>query len=464
MFRGRIKNIHFVGIGGSGMSGIAEVLLNMGYRVTGSDLKRTNTTERLSLLGAVVYEGHAEENIRGADCVVYSSAVRMDNPELTEARRLGIPIIPRAEMLSELMRMKYGIAIAGTHGKTTTTSMVSSILSVAGLDPTVVIGGRLLSTGSNARLGSGEFLVAEADESDGTFLKLTPVLAVITNIDREHMEHYRNMEEVKNAYVEFANRVPFYGCTMLYFDHPVVQDILPQIRRRYRTYGLSPQADIHATSVEQKAGRTRFDIVVEGKCLGRVEIGLPGEHNVCNALASVGIALELEIDRDIIIEGLRNFRGVERRFQIKAEIDDILVVDDYGHHPVEIRAVLDAIKKNWQRRTIAVFQPHRYSRTRDLFMDFVHAFSDADVVVLTDIYPAGEEPIEGVSSQGLYRAMKEHGYRNIHYIGSAEKIPLFLESVVRKGDMVITLGAGDIWQTGENFIKLLERRSSTVAG
>ncbi len=464
MFRGRIKNIHFVGIGGSGMSGIAEVLLNMGYRVTGSDLKSTRVTERLSSLGAVVYEGHRGENIKDADCVVYSSAVRMSNPELTEARSRGIPIIPRAEMLSELMRMKYGIAIAGTHGKTTTTSMVASILSVAGLDPTVVIGGRLLSTGSNARLGSGEFLVAEADESDGTFLKLTPVLAVVTSIDREHMEHYRDMEEVKKAYAEFTNTVPFYGCTLLYFDHPLIQEILPQVKRRYRTYGLSPQADIHATGVEQKGGRCSFHVVAEQRSVATVEINLPGEHNVCNALAAVGIALELEIDKDRITEGLRNFRGVERRFQIKAEIDDILIVDDYGHHPVEIRAVLDAIKKNWKRRTIAVFQPHRYSRTKDLFMDFVHAFSDADVVVLTDIYPAGEEPVEEISSKRLYEAMKEHGYRNIHYIESMEDIPLFLESTVRKGDMVITLGAGDIWQAGERFVKLLERRNSIATG
>ncbi len=464
MFRGRIRNIHFVGIGGSGMSGIAEVLLNMGYRVTGSDLKSTRVTERLSSLGAAVYEGHTGENIKDADCVVYSSAIRMNNPELTEARSRGIPIIPRAEMLSELMRMKYGIAIAGTHGKTTTTSMVASILYVAGLDPTVVIGGRLLSTGSNARLGSGEFLVAEADESDGTFLKLSPVLAVVTNIDREHMEHYRDMEEVKKAYVEFTNTVPFYGCTLLYFDHPLIQEILPQVKRRYRTYGLSPQADIHATGVEQEGGRCSFHVVAEQKSVGRVEISLPGEHNVCNALASVGIALELEIDKDRIVEGLRNFRGVERRFQIKAEIDDILVVDDYGHHPVEIRAVLDAIKKNWKRRTIAVFQPHRYSRTKDLFMDFVHAFSDADVVVLTDVYPAGEEPVEEIGSKRLYEAMREHGYRNIHYIESMGDIPLFLESAVRKGDMVITLGAGDIWQAGERFVKLLERRNSIATG
>ena len=464
MFRGRIKNIHFVGIGGSGMSGIAEVLLNMGYRVTGSDLRKSKVTERLASLGALVYEGHARGNIKEADCVVYSSAVRMDNPELEEARRLGIPIIPRAEMLSELMRMKYGIAIAGTHGKTTTTSMVASILSAAGLDPTVVIGGRLLSTGSNARLGGGEFLVAEADESDGSFLKLSPVLSVITNIDREHMEHYRDMDEVKRAYVEFANRVPFYGCTLLYFDHPVIQDILPQVKRRYRTYGLSPQADIHATAVEQKRGRTRFDVVAEEELLGRVEIGLPGEHNVCNALAAVGIALELEIDKEKIVEGLRSFRGVERRFQIKADIGGVLVVDDYGHHPVEIRAVLGAIKKNWQRRTVAVFQPHRYSRTRDLFMDFVHAFSDADVVVLTEIYPAGEEPIEGVSSKALYEAMKEAGYRNIHYIERSKDVALLLESAVRRGDMVITLGAGDIWQAGERFVRLLEKRNSVATG
>ena len=446
------------------MSGIAEVLINMGYRVTGSDLKRSPTTERLSMLGAQIYEGHSAEHIEGADCVVYSSAVPMDNPELEQARRQAIPIIPRAEMLSELMRMKHGIAIAGTHGKTTTTSMVAGVLAAAGLDPTVVIGGRLLSTGSNARLGSGEFLVAEADESDGSFVKLTPVLAVITNIDREHMEHYRSMEEVKRAYLEFANRVPFYGSILLYFDHPVVQEILPDVKRRVKTYGLSPQADIHARAVEQKEGSVSFNIVAEGRDIGRVSIAMPGEHNVCNALAAAGIALELGIDGERIVDGLVNFKGVERRFQIKADIAGITVVDDYGHHPVEIRAVLAAIKKNWQRRIIAVFQPHRYSRTKDLFMDFVHAFSDADVVVLTDIYPAGERPIEGVSAEGLYKTMRKQGYRNIHYIAEMTDIPQFLVSAVRKGDMVITLGAGDIWRSGEGFIRLLQKRGSAATG
>ncbi len=438
------------------MSGIAEVLINMGYAVSGSDMKENDAVKRLKGLGATVFIGHMKENVLGADCVVYSSAVKRDNPELQEARLLQTPIIPRAEMLAELMRMKYGVAVAGTHGKTTTTSMIAAVLAHAGLDPTVVTGGKLNSLGTNAKLGGGDVLVAEADESDGSFLKLSPIVAVVTNIDREHMDHYSDMDEVKEAYLNFVNKVPFYGCAIVCLDHPVIQDIIPGITRRYISYGLSAQADVHATAIEQSGGKSVFEAIASGRSIGKIEIHVPGVHNVTNALAVVAVGVELGIPNDKIIGGLSSFKGVERRFQIKGTEGGVTVIDDYGHHPVEIKAVLRAVKDGWRRRSVVVFQPHRYSRTKDLFKEFISAFNDADVVFLTDVYAAGEERIFGVGSDILYEAMKEHGSRNVFYVPDLKDVPVKVEAVLKPGDMVITLGAGDVWKAGERLVDLLK--------
>ncbi len=464
MFRGRIKKIHFVGIGGSGMNGIAEVLLNMGYTVSGSDMAETEVTQRLRSAGAVVHIGHSEEHVKGAHCVVYSSAVKMNNPELQEARALKIPIIPRAEMLAELMRMKYGIAVAGTHGKTTTTSMIASIFALSNLDPTVVTGGRINHMGASAKLGSGDFLVAEADESDGSFLKLSPTIAVVTGIDREHMDHYRNMKEVKRAYLDFINKVPFYGCAVLCLDHPVLQKLLPGVERRFVTYGLTAQADLHAADVEQRGMKTSFELLSGKETIGRVTLNMPGIHNVYNALAAAGVAREVGIGFEKIKAGLEWFMGVERRFQVRGTEMDVMVVDDYGHHPVEIQAVLRAAKRGFNnRRTVVVFQPHRYSRTKDLFAGFLTCFNDADRLILTDIYPAGEERIEGVTGEALYKGIKDHGHKDVTYIEDLKDIAPFLDAAVKAGDMVITLGAGNVWKVGEEFLSLLKARKARVS-
>ncbi len=455
MYRGRIKKIHFIGIGGSGMNGIAEVLLNMGYKVTGSDLNDTDVTRRLKGLGAVVYTGHRAENVRGADCVVYSSAVRKDNPEIVEAASRQTPIIPRAEMLAELMRLKYGIAIAGTHGKTTTTSMVSMILGSANMDPTIVTGGKLNILGANARLGGGDFLVAEADESDGSFLKLSPTVAVVTNIDREHMDHYRDMEEVKGAYLDFMNKVPFYGCAVICLDHPVIQGLIPKITRRFKSYGLTAQADIHAREIRHRGMQTTFEVWHERDNLGSITLNMPGEHNVYNALAAAAVARELDIGFESIKAGLEGFTGVERRFHVRGSAGGVTVVDDYGHHPEEIKAVLRAAKKGFDSRVVVVFQPHRYSRTKDLFEEFLTSFNDAEKLILTGIYPAGEEKIEGVSGKALYEAIKGHGHKDVAFVEDLSGVPACLEGAVSPGDMVITLGAGDVWKAGVAFLELL---------
>jgi UDP-N-acetylmuramate--alanine ligase len=458
MYRGRIKKIHLVGIGGSGMSGIAEVLINLGYRVTGSDVSESDATRRLLSLGAVIHVGHSSENVRGADCVVYSSAVKRENPEIEEAMRNKVPIISRAEMLAELMRMKYGIAVAGTHGKTTTTSMIASVLGYSGIDPTVVTGGKLNSIGTNAKLGSGDFLVAEADESDGSFLKLSPTIAVVTNIDREHMDHYRDMEDVKAAYLDFMNKVPFYGCAVLCLDQRTIQDLLPSIGRRFISYGLTAQADVHATDLRQKGQKATFEVWTGGEHLGKVSINLPGEHNVYNALAAIVVARELGIDFSDIKAGLEDFTGVERRFQVRGIVGDIMVVDDYGHHPVEIKAVLKAAKEGWKRRLIVVFQPHRYSRTKDLFGEFLLAFNEAEKLLLTDIYPAGEEKLEGVSARAMFEGIKEHGHKDVTYVPDLKEVPACLEAATEAGDMVITLGAGDVWRAGVAFLEILKKK------
>src|SRR3989338_1944472 len=465
MYKGRIKHIHFIGIGGSGMSGIAEVLFNLGYKVTGSDVKASDTTGRLERLGITIFIGHRPENINGSDVVVYSSAVKKDNPEGVFAKEKLIPVIPRAEMLAELMRMKYGIAIAGTHWKTTTTSMIATILGAQGMDPTVVIGGKLNSIGSNARLGKGEFLVAEADESDGSFLKLSPTIAVVTNIDREHMDHYKDMDEVKATYLTFINKIPFYGCAILCLDHPNIQGLIPRITRRHITYGLTAQADFSARDIETTEMKTSFDVWRRGNSMGRVMVKVPGEHNVYNALAAIAVAMELDIGFEQAKDSIANFSGVERRFHIKGVANGITIVDDYGNHPVEIKATLKAAKDGWKQRVVAVFQPHRYSRTQDLFQEFLSAFNDADMLVLTDIYAAGEEKIPGISSEILYNSIKTYGHRDVVYIPDKKDIPDYLNKIAKPGDMVITLGAGDIWQVGEEIIqKMSGKTRRTAAG
>jgi UDP-N-acetylmuramate--alanine ligase len=449
-------HIHFVGIGGIGMSGIAEVLLNLGYRVSGSDLRPSPITERLTSCGARIAMGHAPENLGDASVVVVSSAVRPDNPEVQEAQARLVPVIPRAEMLAELMRMKYAVAVAGAHGKTTTTSLVATILSEAGLDPTVVVGGRLASLGTNACLGQGEFLVAEADESDGSFLLLAPTVAVITNVDREHMDHYGSEEALREAFVSFANKVPFYGAVVACLDDANVQELIPRFRKRTITYGLSAQADISARQLTHSAGSTEFEVLHRGEPAGRVSLSLPGEHNVLNSLAAFAVGLELGVEPGLALGALTSFAGVERRSQVKGEAHGILVMDDYGHHPAEIQAVLRGLREAWGRRTVAIFQPHRYSRTKDLFDRFVTAFYGADLVVVTDIYPAGEPQLPGVSAELLAESMRAHGHKGVRYIPESSRIPALLRPELREGDLVLTLGAGNIWQVGEALLRSLQ--------
>ena len=453
--RGKIQHIHFVGIGGIGMSGIAEVLLNLGYQVSGSDTKETEVTRRLQSLGAKVSYGHQRENLKEADVVVTSSAIRKGNPEVEAAEERLIPVIPRAEMLAELMRMKIGIAVAGTHGKTTTTSLISTVLAAGGLDPTVVIGGRLNSIGSNARLGQGEYLVAEADESDGSFLKLMPTIAVVTNIDPEHLDYYQGIDEIKETFLSFLNKIPFFGLAVLCLDHPNIQSLLPRMKKRFTTYGLTTQADFQAKEIVFEGLLTSFDVIHRRRDIGRLSLRMPGLHNVYNALATLATAFELDIPFQIVQETLRDFSGIQRRFQIKGEKRGILVVDDYGHHPVEIMATLKAARTGWTKRIIAVFQPHRYTRTRALFKDFLTAFYDADVLVITDIYPAGEDRIEGVESKALFEGLREYGHKDVTYLSDKKEIVEHLLRMISPGDLVITLGAGDIWQVSEELVNRL---------
>ncbi len=453
--RGKIQHIHFVGIGGIGMSGIAEVLLNLGYHISGSDMKETEVTRRLGSLGCDISYGHRRENLKAADVVVTSSAIRPGNPEVDAAEERLIPVIPRAEMLAELMRMKIGIAIAGTHGKTTTTSLISTILAAGGLDPTVVIGGRLNSIGSNARLGRGEFLVAEADESDGSFLKLMPTIAVVTNIDPDHLDYYKGIGEIKETFLCFLNKIPFFGLAVLCLDHPNVQSLLPRLKKRITTYGLTSQADFQAKEIVFEGLSTSFDVVRERQEIGRLSLRMPGLHNVYNALAALATAFELDIPFRVVQETLRDFGGIQRRFQIKGEKKGVLIVDDYGHHPVEIMATLKAARTGWGRRIVAVFQPHRYTRTQALFNDFLTAFYDADVLILTEIYPAGEDWIEGVESKALFEGLREHGHKDVTYLADKKEIVEHLLRILSPGDLVITLGAGDIWQVSEELANRL---------
>lgn len=454
---GKIKNIHFVGIGGIGMSGIAEVLVNLGYQVSGSDRTLTEVTEHLEKIGVKISGKHLPENVKDADVLVYSSAVTIDNPEVQEAIRRKIPVIKRAEMLAELMRLKFGIAIAGTHGKTTTTSLVGAVLSEGDLDPTLIIGGRVRALDTNAKLGDSQFLVAEADEYDKSFLKLIPTIAVITNIEPDHLDSYENLDDLKNSFVSFANKVPFYGRVIVCLDHPGVQEILSRIERSITTYGFNKQADIQAHGVEHQEGGVSFSFNHMNYNMGKVRLKIPGEHNVLNALAAIAVGFELDIPFEKIKAGLEKFSGVSRRFEQKAQINDIMIVDDYAHHPSEIMATLKAARSGWpNRRIIAVFQPHLYSRTRDFYMDFARSFFQVDIVLFTDVYPAREKPIPGIDGKLIADTAISMGHREVHYVQDKNQISEYLLQLVQPGDMVITLGAGDIWKMGNSFIDLLK--------
>ncbi len=458
MYR-RIQHVHFVGIGGIGMCGIAELLHNQGYRVSGSDLRDGPTVERLRRLGISVEIGHAAAHAADADVAVYSSAVRHGNPELLEAERRKIPVIPRAEMLAEIMRLKEGIAVAGSHGKTTTTSLIAHVLHVAGLDPTAVIGGRVLGAGSDptgSHMGRGDLLVAEADESDGSFLRLAPVIALVTNIDPEHLDHYGAFTAVQDAFVSFCNRVPFWGVSILFLDHPGVQAILPRMTRRTITYGFASQADVLGSGVRPEGEGVRFDVHWRGERLGEVRLRLPGRHNAANALATVAVALELDVPFSTTAEALGEFVGIERRFETKGVVRGVRVVDDYGHHPAEIRATLAAAREVGAERLVVIFQPHRYSRTRDLFDEFATSFNDADLVVLTDIYGAGEDKIPGIDAEGLTEAIAAHGHRDVRFLRDLQEIPDALAPELRAGDLVLTLGAGSVSGLAPRLLAALE--------
>jgi UDP-N-acetylmuramate--alanine ligase len=463
----RYKVIHFVGIGGIGMSGIAEVLFNLGYDVTGSDIKDSETTRRLRELGIKVYIGHEAENIDDAHVVVVSSAVSDKNPEIAEAKRRLIPVIPRAEMLAELARLKYGILVAGAHGKTTTTSLISTILAHAGFDPTIIIGGRLKATGSNARLGQGEFLVAEADESDGSFLKLSPTIAVATNIDREHLDFFKSIDALKDAFVSFLNKIPFYGVSILCLENEHLRELLPSLHRRYITYGFRSEAEISAKNIRKGFMSISFEATHKGIDIGNFDLPLLGEHNVLNSLAAIGVALKLRIDIPVIKEALKKFGGIQRRFEFKGEAEEIRIFDDYGHHPTEIKATLKAakeglfLKKNTELRMqqagrlFVLFQPHRFTRTRDLMVEFATSFRDADFLILLDVYPAGERPIEGISSTTLLEKIKKNGRNNALFVKNKDEAINHIISNMRKGDLLLTLGAGDVWKIGDEILRRL---------
>lgn len=454
-----IKKIHFVGIGGIGMSGIAEILLDQGFRVSGSDRGLSEVTERLQKLGAIVFEGHRAENIvDGVDALVYSSAVSLDNPEVLEAQRRKIPIIRRAEMLAEVMRLKYGIGIAGTHGKTTTTSMVSLVLMEGNLDPTVIVGGKLSGLGgTNARLGHGDFIVVEADEFDRSFLSITPTVAVMTTLETDHLDCYRDLEDIKGAFIQFASKVPFYGFIVLCLDEPALLDIMPQlIKKKIITYGLNPQADVQAVDITHKDNTSTFTVVYDGTDLGHVTIQVPGNHNVQNSLAAIAVGLQLGVPFDKVKAGIEKFSGVYRRWEKKGEAGGITLYDDYAHHPTECRATLAGVKAGWRRRVVCVFQPHLYTRTRDFYEDFGKSFLLSDVLIVTDVYPAREEAIQGISGELIVNAARRFGHKDAQYVPDKKQVPDHLASIVKSGDIVITMGAGDIWKFGEEFLKKMK--------
>jgi len=462
----KIQRIHFVGMGGIGMSGIAEILLNLGYKISGSDLKSSSVTQRLATLGATTFEGHIAQNVEGAEVVVTSSAISPDNPEVAEARKQHIPVIQRAEMLAELMRLKYGIAIAGMHGKTTTTSMVAAVLAAGGLDPTVVVGGRVDAMGSNARLGKSQYLVAEADESDRSFLKLSPILSIVTNIDREHMDCYRNMRDVRQTFLEFMDRVPFYGMIVACNDDPILRKLLPQVQRRVLTYGTRRGSDflIRPGTIEQQPGEHRplshFRVSYRAKQLADFALHVPGTHNILNATAAIAAGIGLDIPVDTIRGALENFRGVDRRFQLKGKVADISVIDDYGHHPTEIRATLAAARQCGFRRIHVIFQPHRYTRTKELMEEFTTAFQNADILRILDIYAASEQPIEGITGEALAARIQEVSGQNVRYGTSFAEVAEAVSAEAEAGDLILTLGAGSISQLGPAILEKLQARQS----
>jgi len=451
------KRIHFVGLGGIGMSGIAEILLSRGFEISGSDRSLTDVTKRLREIGITVYEGHSPENLKDVDVLVYSSAVNTDNPEVMAAIERKIPIIKRSEMLAECMRMQYGIGIAGTHGKTTTTSMVGLTLTEGGIDPTIIVGGKLSGLGgTNARLGQGEFIVVEADEFDRTFLKLTPTIAAITTLEKEHLDTYKDLDDIKTAFIEFANKVPFYGFVLLCLDEPALQDIIPFINKKIFTYGLTPQADIRAVDIVHSAFSSSYTVKYRGEELGRINLKIPGVHYVKNSLVAVCIARELGIKFEIIKKALESFAGVYRRFEVKYT-KEVLVIDDYAHHPTETSATLAGIRAGWDRRLIAVFQPHLFSRTRDFYQEFGRSFLNSDIFICTDVYPAREEQIEGISGKLIADTAKKFGHKNVVYVEDKNEIPSFLLSIKEENDIIITMGAGDIWKYGEKFVEMIKK-------
>lgn len=452
----RVKNIHLIGIGGSGMNGIAEILLNLGFTITGSDLRSTDVTDRLVSLGARVFIGHSPKNVENCDVVVFSSAVKDDNPEIITARERKIPVIKRPEMLAELMRMKYGICIAGTHGKTTTTSMTGMVLTKGNVDPTIIVGGRVTDFGGGAKIGKSHYLVLEADEYDRTFLRLTPVIAAVTNIDLEHLDCYKDMDDIEEAFLQFVNKVPFFGSVILCIDDSGVQSIIPGVERNIITYGISRQADVRAENIRFNGMNTTFDVVSFGTPLGEVKLPVPGIYNVRNALAALAVGFELGVTFENAAEALAEYRPVSRRFEVKGDKRGVTVVDDFAHHPTEIIATLEGVRAGFDKRVIAVFQPHLYSRTRDFHEDFGRAFLNTDILVVTDIYPAREAPIEGVTGKLVSEAALAAGHRNVVYIEKKEKLAKTLADMVKEDDMVITFGAGDIHKVGTELLKLLK--------
>ncbi|MGA1824167.1 MAG: UDP-N-acetylmuramate--L-alanine ligase [bacterium] len=449
----KMKNIHMVGIGGIGMSGIAEVLHNSGYTVTGSDIAENATVQYLRQLGIKVYVGHKKENINGAQIVVYSSAVKDGNEETDAARAALLPVVPRAEMLAELMRPKYGISIAGAHGKTSTTAMIATILERAGFDPTIIIGGRLDSIGSTAKYGKGSFFVAEADESDGSFLMLSPAISVVTNIDREHLDFYNDLPHIKDTFLQFVNKVPFYGMIVLCSDDDNIREIMPRLKREFCTYGLSNDADMQAQDIKMHWLGSRYDLYFKNKLFGEITLTTPGIHTVYNSLAAISVALELEVPFPLIQKGIEDFKGADRRFQIKGEVNDILVIDDYAHHPTEIETTLKAVRIGNKRRVLVVFQPHRYTRTMDLLPEFSAAFHDADVIILTNIYSATEKPIPGIHAKSIMEGIKNNGKEDLYFVEQVDEISDLLLDIAKPGDIVVTLGAGNIWMAGEQFLE-----------
>ncbi len=459
---GRTRHIHMVGIGGIGMSGMAEILLLRGYEVTGSDQSKSETTKRLEQLGATVYYQHDPSNVGEADVVVYTSAVKADeNVETREAMSRKIPVIKRSEMLAELMRMKFGIGVAGTHGKTTTTTMIGHVVQDGHFDPTIIVGGRVHSFDkTNAVVGKGDIIVVEADEYDRTFLSLSPSMVVITNIEAEHLDIYNDIDDVKNAFTEFANKVPFYGAAIVCLDNPEVRSILPNIKRRTISYGYNPQAQVRALNVSQNAMTTTFTVLSEDETLGDIHLKAPGDHNIKNALAAVAVGLELGISFEEIKAGLERFEGVFRRFQVKVETDELIVIDDYAHHPTEVQATIQAARKAWEkRRIVAVFQPHLYSRTQQLYKEFGLSFFDAEVLVVTDVYPSREEPIEGVDGALIADTAKNFGHKDVHYVKEKTELHHQLKEIVKDGDVVITMGAGDVYKYGEKFVELTKNET-----